>query len=311
MAGLPASRHFTLHRLVGGVYAGIASDGGWAICNAGVIDLGDSSIVFDTFINQQAASDLKSAAELVTGKPVGVVMNSHCHGDHVRGNQVFDGATIVSTGKTREVMIQAKGRYETERETIRKSVQAELEQRAATPDDPDRILFEGYLIGNLEGLRTLAYTLPTVTFDNRMTFHGTKRRAEAITFGGGHTVSDALLYLPEDRIAFMGDLLFVRCHPYLGDGDLSSLFHVLDQVEALDAKVLVPGHGPLGDSHDIDLMRQYISDLQTTVDEVRSYGGGVAQAARKPMGAAYESWRWRNFHRDNMEFFFQSEMRTD
>lgn len=61
------SRHFTLEKVTEGIYAAIAKDGGGAVGNAGFIDLGDKTIVFDTFNTQQAAEDLRSMAEALTG----------------------------------------------------------------------------------------------------------------------------------------------------------------------------------------------------------------------------------------------------
>jgi cyclase len=308
--GIPVSRHFALQKLGNGVYAAIANDGGWAICNAGIVDLGGEVIVFDTFVNQQAAADLKGAATQLTGKSVDLVLNSHYHSDHVKGNQVFTGARIVSTAKTREAMAEAKRRYGTDAETIRKDLQRDLGAHLADPDDPDRTLFEGYDRGHLEGLPTLKYTLPDIVFDSGMTLHGSVRTAEAVTYGGGHTVSDALLYLPDDRVAFMGDLLFVECHPYLGDGSLDGLFRILDRVEALDAKILVPGHGPVGAPKDIAAMRRYIDWVQRTADEVRGSGRGLDLAMEKPVPPDFASWKWRAFCKDNLEFVYQSAKKT-
>ena len=68
--GLPESRHYILHELADGVYAAIHNDeGGYAICNAGIIDLGDKTIVLDPFISPAAARDLKQHAENLTGRP--------------------------------------------------------------------------------------------------------------------------------------------------------------------------------------------------------------------------------------------------
>ena len=303
---IPGSRHFTVQRLGDGVYAAIASDGGWAICNAGAVDLGDRVLVFDTFVNQHAAEEFKGMIARLIGKPISHVMNSHYHSDHVKGNQVFDGASIVATTKTVEVMAQAKKRYDSESETIRRDVQQDLDSHLAHPEDPDTMLFEGYDRGHLDGLPTLRYTLPNVTFDDRMTFQGPKRTAEAITYGGGHTVSDSLLYLPDDRIAFMGDLLFVDCHLYIADGNPKELFRIFDRVQGLDAKVLVPGHGPVGSAKDIGENRRYVEELQRTAREVRDSGGGLDQALSKPVGAPFEKWKWRAFRRDNLEFLLSS-----
>ena len=73
----PTSRHFILQRLGDGIYAAIASDGGWAICNAGAIDLGDRVLVFDTFVNQHVAEEFKETIRRLIGKPISYVVNSH------------------------------------------------------------------------------------------------------------------------------------------------------------------------------------------------------------------------------------------
>src|ERR1051326_5099847 len=93
------SKHFTIQQLKPGVWAVINKDEtGYAICNAGIIDLGDKTIVFDAFISPLAADDLKKAAEQLTHRPVTFLINSHFHDDHIRGDQVFvPGAHIIST----------------------------------------------------------------------------------------------------------------------------------------------------------------------------------------------------------------------
>ena len=98
------SDHFTVEKLTNGVYTAIHKTGGYAICNAGIIDLGDETLIFDCFISPKAARDLKKAAEELTGKDVKYVVNSHFHNDHIRGNQVFSGAEIIATQKTKELI---------------------------------------------------------------------------------------------------------------------------------------------------------------------------------------------------------------
>ena len=67
--GLPESKHYKLEKLADGIYAAIHNnEGGYAICNAGIIDLGDKTIVIDPFISPAAARDLKQHAEYLTGK---------------------------------------------------------------------------------------------------------------------------------------------------------------------------------------------------------------------------------------------------
>src|SRR6185312_4271624 len=99
---LPASPYFHLELLSEGVWAAIVERGTGAWGNAGIVALGDGTLVFDTFLTPAAARDLRAAAELLTGQPVTYVVNSHYHMDHIHGNAVFDDAHIIATEKTRE-----------------------------------------------------------------------------------------------------------------------------------------------------------------------------------------------------------------
>jgi len=83
------SKHFKLEQIGKYIYAAIAKEGGGAVANAGFVDLGDKVIVFDTFNTQQASEDLRLIAEKITNQSVTLVVNSHWHGDHIRGNQTF------------------------------------------------------------------------------------------------------------------------------------------------------------------------------------------------------------------------------
>jgi glyoxylase-like metal-dependent hydrolase (beta-lactamase superfamily II) len=302
-AELPESRHFTLHELSLGTYAAVASDGGWAICNSGIVDLGDLTVVFDTFVNQDAAAELRQAAVRLTGQPPSVVVNSHWHSDHVKGNQAFKGSMIVSTGKTREMMAKMKDRW-MDKEKMTKEIESDPSFEAL-PIDPDRVRKQGYREGHLAGLPTLDYTLPEVTFGDRLVLHGRRRSAELLTYGGGHTVSDAFLYLPEQGVVFLGDLLFVDSHPYLGDGDPENLLRILDRLEQLDAISLVPGHGPVGTPKDLEPLRDYVHSLERSVEAIRAAGGTLSHTLQVPIPSRFRGWKWRGFYAENLDFLFQ------
>lgn len=74
------SPHFHLARLADGVYGAIAADDGGAVGNAGIVDLGDRALIFDTTLTPQAADDMRAAAERLVGHPIAHVVNSHWHG---------------------------------------------------------------------------------------------------------------------------------------------------------------------------------------------------------------------------------------
>jgi Metallo-beta-lactamase superfamily len=76
------SKYFHLHQLEEGIYAAVVIGGTGAQGNAGIVDLGDRTLVFDTFLVPPAAEDLRDAAHSLTGRPVDWVINSHEHFDH-------------------------------------------------------------------------------------------------------------------------------------------------------------------------------------------------------------------------------------
>jgi cyclase len=199
-------RHFSLVEVHDGVHAAIARDGGWAVGNAGIVDLGGRILVFDSFVNQNVAAELKVVAEERLRGRVEFVVNSHRHGDHVKGNQAFKGARIVATTKTRDAMAKLKSTSYSPPDELRRSYEEELSKVLSDPTSPDFELDEGYMRGHLDGLPTLEFTLPDLTFESSLRVHGDTRTAEIVSFGGGHTESDSLLYLPEDGVAFLGDL---------------------------------------------------------------------------------------------------------
>ncbi len=308
----PSSIHFAFQEVADGAYAALANETGWAVGNAGVVDLGDTTLVFDTFSNHLAAMDLRQAAEAATGKPASIVINGHAHRDHVKGNQVFPDAAIVSPRKTAEAMtLNWKGRTERVRKEglapIRQDINAEFDAWVSHPltTEADRVPWESYRQSLLQGIEDYHLRLPTVSFETSLRFHGSGGDADALTFGGGHSASDALLHVPERSVAFLGDLLFIGFHPFLGDGDPEVYLRILDRIESLDAKTLVPGHGPVGTQKDLQTMRDYVAALQLAVDRGRSSGGDPKRRADAPIPEQFASLHWRAFWQENVEFFLR------
>ena len=94
--------HFRLEQVADDAWAAIALPDTGAVGNAGFIRLGDSTIVFDTFLSTDAGDDLRISAEVIA--PVTYAVNSHWHRDHVGGNSSFDDVAIIATERTRELM---------------------------------------------------------------------------------------------------------------------------------------------------------------------------------------------------------------
>jgi len=301
------SRHFDLHTLTDGVFAAIARDGGSAICNAGVIDLGGQTVVFDTLLTPQAAADLRQTISDVLGPASCIVVNSHYHNDHIWGNQVFaPDAQIVSSRRTRELVATA-GAEELEWYTANaaqrlESVRAEY-RTADEQQRKDLSLWIGYYEGLVEALPHLVVCMPTITFVDRLEIHGSRHTAELIAFEGAHTGNDAVLHLPEAGVVFMSDLLFVGCHTWLADGDPLRLLSALRDLRALRATWYVPGHGPVGTVDDVDLLIEYVEHCLATARELVERGHATAgEPGELAVPEKFAQWQLRDFYEANIRF---------
>src|SRR5262249_35839639 len=150
----------------------------------------------------------------------------------------------------------------------------------------------------------LELRLPTVTFEERIVFHGAQRQAELLSYGGGHTVSDAFLYLPSERIAFMGDLVPVQTHLTFY-GDAYNWLGILERVMQLDMRARVRGHGAVGTQADCARARQYIADLQALAQQIAARGGTEEDATILPIPAAYADWAAPTVFAANMRYCYQ------
>jgi cyclase len=309
------SKHFHLEQVAEGVYAALAAVDGGAVGNAGIIDLGDQFVIFDTFLTPQAALDLRTAAERLTGRPVTHVINSHWHGDHVNGNMIFPSdVSILATGQTRELLATFGAREIAEdQQRLGPALEALEAKIAQEPDESRRGSLSAKLAADREyaaALPTLEIRLPTQTFEERLVLHGTRRSAELLTFGGGHSQSDALLWLPEDRLAFLGDLLFVKLQPWLPGGNPEEWIDILRRVEALDIASAVPGHGPVGTLADCAALRDYIAALLEMTREALKTGlawdefkqTDEFKLVETPAPSA--SWGNHSFFRKNRKFLY-------
>ncbi len=310
------NKHFAIEPLTDGVYAAIARDGGAAISNAAVIDLGDSTLVVDTFVTPTAGEYLRAEAQRLTGRIPRFVFNTHFHNDHIWGNQAFlPEADIISTADTR-ALIETAGQEEyTGYHAISSDRLSKLlAQQAAAKTEEQRASFDK-LIGFFSGLELdfprLRVTLPNLVFEKRMILYGSRRRVELIEFLGAHTSSDSIVYLPEDKIVIMSDLLFVGQHPYVGNGNPDVWLEVLRSIQngaagIQNASRFVPGHGPVGNLGDLKRLGEYIRSCQKIARALIAEGKtGSADIDSTPVPEAFSGWSFPHFFSANLRFLLE------
>jgi cyclase len=308
LESVSTSKFFKLEQIANRVWAVISSDPTWMMSNAGIVDLGGQTLVWDTGTSPRASIELKRVAEELTGRTVGIVVNSHYHLDHSLGNQVFAGSSIFSTRITRDLM---RARFEQLIEEVKEfpnwiahtktqleTVTDAFERRALEFD-----LAEMEMLS--EFMPNFKPTLPMMTFEGSLGFYGTGfngigRTARALSFGAGHTVSDTVLHLPEDGILFAGDLVLVDNIPWLGHGDPEAWQVRLTDLEKLEpVQKIVPGHGPVSDRDAISKMHETLLKMVALADVPDA---NALKSVQVP--EAWHEWGLPSGFRGNLQFLF-------
>jgi cyclase len=300
--GRPARsvKNFRVESTGRGTWSAIAEDGGYALCNAGIVDLGGTTVVFDSTLTPMAGAELARAARRWTGRDADFVVNSHWHGDHIRGNVAFAPAPVVSTERTRR-LVATRGlrQWADDRRTMGAAL---LEVDAPASDVPtgERALFRGWFAGTLAVPLPFAPQPPNLTFERELTIHGTRRSLRVLSYGGGHSPSDVFAYLPDERTVFLGDLLSVGLHPSAGDGDPAKWAAMLRRIRGLGVDLAVPGHGPVGGDADLRTLESYLRTLDRTARSALRAGRSERELGAAPIPAEFRSWKFSPFYAGNL-----------
>lgn len=208
-------KKITFTRLTGRAYAYEAEGDP----TSGVVIGDDCCMVVDARATPVAAADLIRRVRKVTPKPIRYVVLTHYHAVRVLGASAYKAEHIIASEPTLD-LIKERGAQD---------FKSEVERFPR--------LFNA--VESVPGL-----TWPTMVFKERMTLWLGKLEVQIIHAGRGHTKGDTIVWLPQDRVLFSGDLVENGATPYTGDAYLREWPATLDVLRRLKPKCLVPGRGP-------------------------------------------------------------------
>jgi len=241
-------------RLAEGVYAYTAEGDP----NTGIIIGEDGVMVIDTQATPVMAQDVIAKIRTVTDKPIKHVVLSHYHAVRVMGASGYGAATVIASRDTYDLIVE-RGQQDYESEVGRFP----------------------RLFRNVDSVPGL--TWPTIVFEDKLTLFMGKRRIEILQLGRGHSKGDTVVWLPEEKVLFSGDLVEFGATPYTGDAYLQDWPQTLERLRALEPVALVPGRGEALTSaalchQALDETAAFITAMYGAVKTAREAGKSLKEA---------------------------------
>jgi glyoxylase-like metal-dependent hydrolase (beta-lactamase superfamily II) len=228
--------------------------------NSGIIIGRDGIVVVDTRISSKEAQRFIKDIKAVSDKPIKYVVNTHYHLDHALGNGDFIklGATVI----------------------------AQMNCKKNIRDNAGTVLLRAKNYGLTdEMMQGTKPAEPSMTFDSRMEIDLGDRKVALINTGASHTDDSIVVYVPDAKVLFAGDILFTNFHPNMRDGDIASWVKALDSIMAMDVAAIIPGHGPLSTKKDIQDMKQYLITFDRIGRDLSAQGKDVKYIAAEILKA--------------------------
>lgn len=247
-----------LEELADGIYAHTQADGGWVLSNGGYLRGRRHGTLIDTCGTERRTRTLIDRIRRVGDEPTAIVVNTHHHGDHTYGNCLFPGAHVVAQQMCREDMV-ATG----------------LAMQATFP------MVEW---GDIE------VRPPTITFEHGLRLWQDDLELQLFHVGPAHTRSDTVVWVPERRVLFAGDVIMGGVTPFPGMGTIRGTLRALDMIRSLDPVVIVPGHGRISGPEVIAEQVEYLDWVLDLARQGRAAGADPLEVARHTDLGRFAEW---------------------
>jgi cyclase len=261
----PPETVFRVQPLGGDVYA-LYGRGG----NVGFFVGPEAVTVIDSQFKDLAPGIVEQIRK-VTDKPIKFLVNTHYHGDHVGGNEVFRSfAMIIAQDNVRTRMLASP-------ETIKRDYPAMLED-ARKAGKAEMAKFLQDQIEWAGKVRVEEIAAPILTFDSELRIHpGGGETIQVWHLPPAHTDGDSVVFFEKAKVLHMGDDYFNKKIPFIdvkSGGSARGYVVALDKVIARvppDVKV-IPGHGEVSDLAGLKAFRQYLADVLAEAAKARAAG---------------------------------------
>lgn len=226
------------------------------------------------------------------------VIDTHDHPEHLGGNALFPAGILVGQEGIIEGLAFQKTQVPAYLARSEQALADEEKTLAGLEQDSPPAQQASAKIAKLrtwiDTLRT-GWVPPTVTFRDRLTLRLGDRTVQLISFGRGHSRSDLLVYVPEEKVLLTGGACSLRSLPpafpgYTGGMDVARWIEVLSEFVDSDVepRYIIPGHAPYLTKADLAFLRDYYRTLWIGLNEARHDGSALEQVkARFALAARF------------------------
>ena len=256
------------------VYTMIDGDG--VDSNTTIIITEEGVIVIDTRPTPTEARKVLEEIRKLTDLPIVYTINTHFHGDHTFGNQVFKNSkTIIAHKNVRDTLVKS---------------------------GQDHLSF--FKTFGLPGMDEVKITPPNIVYEKEMEIWLGGYRLQLLYHGKGHTDGDTIIYLDLLRTVITGDLVFNKKIPYMDDAYVDEWIESLNYIQLLKNETVIPGHGPIGGRLTVIAMKHYLLDLKALVLQKLKDNKSLeeTQEAIEPiLREKYKDWNKLEWLKGNIE----------
>jgi cyclase len=146
--------------------------------------------------------------------------------------------------------------------------------------------------------------IPTEVFEDRADLQVGGVRLEFIHVGG-HTPGSSVVWLPESKILFVGDLIFSDIYPFLDVANVPALMEALGWLQTFDALVVVPGHGPICGMEEVTRQLDYLQTSWVRTREHLARGHSLEEAMADPSYPVYSERGYESLHTWNIKAMYR------
>ena len=234
--------------------------------NSGIIVTSEGAVVLDALNSESVGKAEREAIANTIRQPVRFLVSSTFHNNYSKGNMAYADVWKIGHENYRTDLLQ-------------------LMQKEKVPADEQKA------------------RLPNETFRNRVSLYLGGKEIQIRYLGRGHTRGDSIIYVPQDRIAYLSELFFAEQFLYIDDGYGLDWLKTLDAAEGLGAEIFVPAHGPIpADPREtrqsLDRFRLMLVDIRDAVQREVARGATEDQAVATIRWPQYEKMQGYNAERE-------------